>query len=328
VNSFSFCGFGYYLPKKCVDSNAFEERFKLSQGTVFRQYGVQTRHHVEYETSVGMGALASRTALSNVVNFTQNIDTIIVASSAPQQGIPCTAVLLQNELGILDGSCFSFDINATCISFLVALDVTLRFGNEKSERTTLLCSSEIASISVNPDDLETSALFGDAAASLVIQTGANCDSLYFGSSFRTFSSAKDASRFLGAGTLFHPNNSYADKGINYFSMNGSALLRIAIGELPRFFFGFLAKIEWALEEVDLIIPHQASLHGLQILYRILKIPHEKVFVNLDTVGNCVAASIPLALCQALEKGVIKSGSKVILLGVAAGVSMGAIAFQL
>jgi 3-oxoacyl-[acyl-carrier-protein] synthase III len=321
---FELVGYGHYVPKNTVENSHFEERFSLSSGTILRQLGVHKRHHVTSETTVDMAVFASHLAIQSAKLDTADIQTIIMASSAPQQAIPCTAVFVQSKLGIADGTCFSFDINATCISFLVAFKSAMNMFMSGEHQNVLICSSEVSSISINPNDLETAPLFGDGAASVILSSKGT--STYCGSAFSTFSSGKDSSQFLGAGTLHHPNSSSTTLKHNQFSMDGRKLLKLALSELPEFFYSFLKTLGWSIDDVDLVIPHQASKHGLEILYRVLKINPSKVFSNLEHYGNCVAASIPLALCEALAANLIRPGSKVVLLGVAAGISMGAIAF--
>jgi 3-oxoacyl-[acyl-carrier-protein] synthase III len=321
---FKIAGCGHYVPKNVVDNSHFEQYFSLPLGTISRKLGVDKRHHSTSETTVDMAVFASRLAIQSAGLEATDIQKIILASAAPQQAIPCTAVFVQSALGITDGTCFSFDINATCISFLVAFQVAINMLNGSENQNILICSSEISSINLNQNDLETAPLFGDGAGSIILSSKGS--SVYCGASFATFSSGKDSSQFLGGGTLYHPNNLNTKPEHYQFSMDGRKLLRVAISELPDFFYSFLNTLGWSIEDIDLIIPHQASKHGLEILYRVLKINPNKVFRNLELYGNCVAASIPIALSEAVAKNLLKPGSKVILLGVAAGISMGAIGF--
>jgi 3-oxoacyl-[acyl-carrier-protein] synthase III len=310
---------GFYFPKNIILNEEFP-----STWNIINTLGVESRRYVKNESATHMASRASVDAILKSGISVNEIDLIICASSAPQQAIPCSAVLLHKELGAKDGSAICFDVNSTCMSFLNALDIAILMLRAGKAKYALVCSSEIASVSLNPNDPLTAPLFGDAAAAVVL-SASNLD-FYAGSRFRSFSSGVHASQFLGAGTLHHPNDPNTTREMNYFQMDGSVLLRLAMRHLPPFLEDFLSEINLTREDIDVVIPHQASAHGLELLWRVLKFPREKVFINLDKRGNCVAASMPLALAEAVELGFVKRGTRVLMLGAAAGVTFGATVF--
>jgi 3-oxoacyl-[acyl-carrier-protein] synthase-3 len=313
-------GTGYYLPKNVVSNSSFPTNWNVTAN-----FGVETRHRVLDETSISMGASAAFQALAQANLQPHDINLIICASSAPQQAIPCSAVLLHKALGATDGSAVCFDVNSTCMSFLNALEIANLYLNSGQAKNVLICSSEIASVSLNPNDPLTAPLFGDAAAAMVL-SGSESGS-YYGSRFRSFSSGSAASQFLGAGTLHHPNSPSTTPDMNYFQMDGSSLLRFTMRYAPLFIDDFLNQIQLTRDDIDVVIPHQPSAHGLEMVWRLFKFPKEKVFVNLHKRGNCVAASIPLAFAEAAESGFLKRGDRVLMLGAAAGITFGAVALQ-
>jgi 3-oxoacyl-[acyl-carrier-protein] synthase III len=143
--------------------------------------------------------------------------------------------------------------------------------------------------------------------------------------FATFSSAADLTAIRGGGTLHHPNDPATTPELNMFRMAGTAIYKQAARHAGPFIEGFLARAGWAREEIDAVVPHQASGHAVALLASRLGFRPEQVVSNLAERGNCVAASIPLALSEAVAAGRIARGDRVLLVGTGAGLTLGAIA---
>lgn len=319
-------GLGWYLPERRVSSAELAERFKLAPGLIERTTGVLERRYAGGETASGMGAAAARMALAQAGLEPSQLDAIVGASSAPQQCIPCTAALVQRELGAPEGRSLCFDINATCLSFLVALHTAAQLIAAGAYHTVLVYSSEIASPSLNPGQWESAALFGDAAAAAVLTHSAPGEpSTIWHAQFATYSSGADLTQCLGGGTLHHPNDPRTTPDMNLFHMQGLAVFRQAVRIMRPFLDQFFDTLGWQREQVATVVPHQASRHGVEQLSDRLGFRHEQVFTNLRERGNCVAASIPLALAEAVHSGRIQRGERVVLLGTGAGLTVGALA---
>jgi 3-oxoacyl-[acyl-carrier-protein] synthase III len=319
-------GLGWYLPERRVSSAELAERLKVAPGVIERTTGVYERRYASGETASGMGAAAARMALEQAGVASEALDAVIGASSAPQQCIPCTAALVQRELGAPEGRSLCFDINATCLSFLVALQTAAQFIAAGVYRHILIYSSEIASPSLNPNQWESAALFGDAAAAAVLTRSAPGEpSAIWHAQFATYSSGADLTQCLGGGTLHHPNDPRTTPEMNLFQMQGLAVFRQAVRIMRPFVGQFFEALGWEREQVDVVVPHQASRHGVEQLSDRLGFRDEQVFTNLRERGNCVAASIPLALAEAVHGGRIRRGDRVLLLGTGAGLTAGALA---
>ena len=156
-------GLGWYLPERCVTNAELEEQLGIPADWIKRVTGVQERRYVTNETAVSMAASAARMALEAAALHVNDLDAIIGASTAPHQTIPCTAALLQRELNAPEGASACFDLNATCLSFLFALQTAAHLIAAGVYRTVLICSSELASRSLNPTDLDATegVLFGE-----------------------------------------------------------------------------------------------------------------------------------------------------------------------
>jgi 3-oxoacyl-[acyl-carrier-protein] synthase-3 len=254
-----------------------------------------------------------------------DIDLIIAASSAPQQTIPCTAAFIQRELGAPDGASACFDVNATCLSFLLAIQSATHLLAAGTYRAALVVSSEIGGLSRNPAEPASACLFGDAAAAAVlIRTPEGGASRVVWEQFATYSSAADLTAIAGGGSLHHPNDPATRPDMNMFHMDGSGVFRRAAKVLGPFIDSFLARSGWAREDVDVVVPHQASRHGVELVSSRFGFRPEQVVSNLAERGNCVAASIPLALAESVAAGRIRRGQRVMLLGTGAGLTLGAI----
>jgi 3-oxoacyl-[acyl-carrier-protein] synthase III len=322
--SVRIAGLGAYLPDRVVTNAELEVKFGLQPGWIAKRTGVLERRYATHETTVSQAVAASTIALEQSGIKLEQIDAIIGANLA-QQTIPCTAALVQKALGAPDGSSACWDVNATCLSFMMALHSAALLIAAGQYQNILIFSSEIASPSLNPLEPESASLFGDAAAAIVL-TASN-DSSLIGAKFQTFSSGSHLTQLLGGGTLHRPNTTLEHPELNLFHMDGPAIFKHAARTMPGFLEEFLNSIGWTISSVDALVPHQASGHGVQSISSRLGFRPEQVIFNLPNRGNCVAASMPLALTEAVEAGRIQRGDRVLLAGTAAGLTLGAIALR-
>ena len=318
-------GLGSYLPERRVTSAELEEEMSLARGWIERRTGVCERRYADQETSAGMGARAIEAALERAGIAKEELDLIIGASTGPQQAIPCTAALVQRELGAPDGGSVCFDINATCLSFLFALQTAAHLMAAGSFRTVAIYSSEITSRTLNFKEPESAVLFGDAAAAAILTRAATDEPSGIDAfQFATYSSGAELTTIQGGGTLHHPNDLATTPEMNLFHMDGPGIYRKASRLLVPFLQEFWIKIGGTPEAFKWVVPHQASRHGLDFLTARCGFRREQLFENLATRGNCIAASIPLALTEAVNGGQIQRGDQVLLLGSGAGLALGAI----
>ena len=322
-------GLGKYLPQNIVSSAELETRLALPDGWTEARAGVRERRYASgsLETTVFMAAQAAKVALERAGMTLGDLDAIIGACAAPQQTIPCTAALVQRELGAPEGSA-CFDVNATCLSFLMALQMAALLLSSGIYKNILIFSSERASSALNWDTPESATLFGDGAAAVVVSLPPDSTrGQLLGAKFQTFSSGADHTRIRGGGTLHHPNDPNTTKAMNLFEMDGPAIFRQAARLIGPFLDTLFTDSDIQRSSVDLVIPHQASKHALEQLTR-LGFSRERVYSNLETRGNCVAASIPLALVEAWEAGKLEGHQKVLLVGTAAGLMLGGVLLEL
>ncbi len=320
--SVRIAGIGSYLPARIVTNRELETALGLAPGWIFDRTGVSERRRCDGESSAFMAAAAARDALSMAGLRPDDLTAIIGASSTPQQAIPCTAVFVQREIGATEGLASCFDVNATCLSFLAALDVAARMVAGGVHQHVLVFSSESAAHSLNPDEPESAVLFGDAAAAVVVSHAGESQSALHVTRLQTWHSGAELSQIAGGGTLHHPNDPQTTSEHNMFAMRGPQLFRKAAPLLLPFIDALCSSAGWQRGDVDAVVPHQASRHGIELGWKLLGFREEQIVVNLGLRGNCIAASMPLALAEAVASGRVQRGDRVLLFGLAAGLSLG------
>jgi 3-oxoacyl-[acyl-carrier-protein] synthase-3 len=319
-------GVGSFLPEYRVSNAELERELGIESGWIERATGVRERRRCGEETALGMATAAARMALVSARLAPDQIDLVIGAASAPHQAVPCTAALVQHALGGGDGLSTCFDVNATCVSFLTALQIASSFVASGLHQRVLVVSSEVTSRSINPHERESAVLLGDAAAAAVIGASEPGDTgVILATSFVTHASGVELTVCRGGGTHHHPNDPATTPEMNQFHMNGPGIYRMANRLLDPFVSRVLAAAGWERGEVDVVVPHQASGRGVDLVTDLLRFRPEQIVRNVETRGNCAAASIPLALTEAVLDGRIRRGHKVLLLGTGAGLTLGAIA---
>lgn len=318
-------GTGEHLPSNKVESSTLDARWNKPGGWTLRHSGVECRYYAgEGETTSSMAAGAARAALSAAGLRADQLDCIVSACSVMEQAIPCSAVLIQRELGLGGSGIPAFDINATCLSFLAALDTLSAALAIGRYRRVLIVSSEIASAGLNPDDPVTAMLFGDGAAAVVLERGeATEDGQILGTHFETYADGAELCQVRSGGTRIRIRET-PDAFLQgaFFEMNGPATYRMAAKLLPRFLDRLFERAQVRLDQLACIVPHQASVKGLAHLEAALKLPQGMLVRVLATRGNQMAASIPVALHQAIHSGRIQRGDAVALVGSGAGLSLG------
>ncbi len=315
-------GLGKYLPQE-VSSADLEQKHGLPQGWSEKYSGVKSRHHITFESIGYMGAKAIEQALEKCQMTLKDIDMLISASAGFDYPLPSQSSIIKSELK--DGMTVNIpalDVDSSCLSFVSAFEIASSLLDGKKYKNIVIVSSEIASTGINPSNWETLTLFGDGAVAAIVQFDSSTDSAYIKSTMQTYSEGVYDSTFKGGGMkLFFKDNPY-DPEIHSFAMNGRKLLRLAKTHLPDFIDAFFEDLPIKMEETDAIIPHQASKLGVSILSSLYRVKENQVLGNLATYGNCIAASIPLVLHDAVESETIKRGDVCFIIGTAAGFSIG------
>jgi len=317
-------GTGVFHPPTVVASADLAKRVGRSAAWIERSSGVIRRRRWDDDPAI-MAAHAAREALGPG----GPPDLIVNASLTPRQLLPDTSVFVARELG-LEGVP-SFSVHATCLSFMVALRTAASFVSGGAYRRVLITSSERSSPSLNLDQPESAVLFGDGAAAAVIEpvpaaVGASRrdeGSALLAWRMETFPEGADLTTIPGAGVLRHPNDPSTQAVDALFSMDGRGVYRMARKRVRAVLDEAFREAGLTKEDVALVVPHQTSRHGLASLHRTYGFARDTVVDILAEYGNCVAASIPMALHHGLTSRDVRRGDVVLLVGTGAGLSIAA-----
>jgi 3-oxoacyl-[acyl-carrier-protein] synthase-3 len=319
-------GLGRYLPRRIVPSSELEKMCGLPAGWVERHNGVRERRWVTDETSSFMGAQAALEALEEAGMQAKQMDLIINASGTAEQAIPDTGALIQRQLGLGDSGIPSMTIHTTCLSFIAGMDVAANFLCTGRYRNILIVSSDISSCGINPREPESASLVGDAAAAVVVTCSQNGEnSRVQRAHMKTYSSGAYLTTIMGGGSGKPPNRSTTKPEDNLFHMDGPAVLRMVREIGDDFLEELYPGLSRGLVDIDCVVPHQASKVGLLMLTH-FGWPEEKIMHTLEWLGNCVAASIPVTLYDAVRSSRIRRGDKVLMAGTGAGLYIGGMVF--
>ncbi len=308
-------GTGSYLPKRVVTNDELAQTVDTSDEWIVSRTGIRARHMSNAEeTSSYMGYQASLRALEAAKLSAQDLNMIIVATTTPDKGLPNTACLLQERLGITDIP--AFDITVACAGFVYALSVADQYIRTGMVKTILVVGVDVLTAVTNWQDRNTCVLFGDGAGVVILQAadkpgivsthlhadGRQKDSLYIPSLL--------------------PGQRCEDE-LPYIHMEGKEVFKFAVKALGQVVEEILAANGLNQDAIDWLIPHQANLRIITATAEKLKLPMDKVVVTVDKHANTSAASVPLALDEAVRDGRIKRGQTLLLEAIGGGFVWGA-----
>lgn len=321
--AFTIAGTGSYLPESFRTSAEIDAAAGRPTGWIERQFQIVRRGvAAPHETASAMGASAARRALDAAGWTPDDLDVIVGACGVMEQPIPGAAALIQHRLGLGQSGKPAFDVNATCLSFLTALDLVSLGLAAGRWRRALVVSADIASAALNFDDPEASVIFGDGAAAACVEAGEGAGEIR---AFRleTYGDDHDVCALEAGGSRVRLADG-VDQFIakSKFRMDGPAVFRATARRYPRFLMRLLKAANATLDEIDVVIPHQASAAALEHLKRTPGLDPSKVVDIFSGQGNQIATSLPSALDAAVRTGRLKRGDTALLIGTAAGVSLG------
>ena len=313
-------GTGSYLPPRRLTNAELAAELatkgvETSDEWIVERTGIRARHFAAPDvTSSDLGVEAARRALEAAGLQATDIDLIIVATSTPDMVFPSAACILQHKLGI--SGCPAFDVQAVCSGFVYALTVADAMIKTGSATKALVIGAEVFSRILDFSDRTTCVLFGDGAGAVVLEASETPGIL-----------ASDLhADGKHVGILCVPGHVSGGRilGSPLLTMDGQAVFKLAVGVLDRAARATLVKANLTAADIDWLIPHQANIRIMHSTARKLKIPLEKLVVTVDQHGNTSAASIPLALDDAVRTGKVKKGDVLMLEGVGGGFTWGAV----
>lgn len=318
-------GMGYYVPDKVLTNYDLEKMVDTNNEWIVDRTGIKNRHIAAPEQATSdLALIAAERALADANVAAEDIDCVIVATETPDTKFPSTACLLQNMIGAKNAA--AFDLSAGCSGFVYGLSVANGLIVSGMYKHILVVGAETLSRILNWEDRNTCVLFGDGAGAAVV------GEVEEGYGIIGFDMGADGS---GGPYLVQPaggsrkpaSHETIDAHEHSVHMDGSEVFKFAVKIMASTSQRVLEKTGLKSEDIDLLIPHQANIRIINSAAKRLNLSKEKVFVNVDKYGNTSAASIPIALCEARDQGLLEKGKNVILVGFGAGLTWAAIALK-
>jgi 3-oxoacyl-[acyl-carrier-protein] synthase-3 len=319
-------GWGMAVPERVLTNHDLEQMVDTNDEWILARTGIRERRIAEKsDTTASLAAKAALRALQGTDVKARQIDLIIVATSSPEHIFPSTASLVQDRIGATEAG--AFDLSAACTGFIFALNMAAQAIRSGSLERALVIGSETLSRLVNWEDRSTAILFGDGAGAFLLE-GRDWPGGVLSCVMRSDGSGGDLLSVPAGGSYMPTSPETLQKKLHTIQMDGREVFRFATRVMASATREAVEKAGLALNEVDLVIPHQANGRIIESAARGLKLPLERFAVNIDRYGNTSTASIPIAFCEAFDQGRIRAGDRLVLVGFGAGLTWGAMTLQL
>lgn len=319
-------GTGSCLPKKVVTNADLEKIVDTSDEWITTRTGIKERRIAEKdEATSDLAYGAAKAAIEDAGIDANDIQLVIVATVTGDYRFPSTSCLVQDKLGIKNA--VAFDISAACSGFIYSLEVARQFILSGTYKKALVIGAEKMSSIIDWEDRNVCVLLGDGAGACVlgeVEQGKGVLGTYM-------SVDGGCSRLLNVpagGSVLPASHETIDKHLHFMKMEGREVFKRAVTVMSRSGLEVLEQCNLKIEDIDYFIPHQANIRIIESIGKKLNISMDKVYTNVDRYGNMSAASVPVALDEAIKKGVVKKGHKILLVAFGAGFTWGSTVVQL
>ncbi|MEW6086909.1 MAG: beta-ketoacyl-ACP synthase III [bacterium] len=313
-------GTGSYLPSQILNNLDLEKIVDTSDEWIKARTGICERRIAhQKEASSDLAVKAGRLALESANISPDEIDLIVVATATPDMPFPSTACFIQKGLKAFSSACF--DVSAACSGFLYALTIGEQFIKSGFYKTVLVVGAETFSRIIDWTDRNTCVLFGDGAGACILKNGKDNQGI-MAFDLGTDSRASELLMVPGGGSRNPINAHLLENRLQFIKMKGNDVFKHAVKHLVSSARNVLKKSHMVAQDIDLVIPHQANIRIIEAISGRLDIPITKFFINLDKYGNTSAASIPIALDEAVKSGRVKKDDNVLLAAFGGGLVWG------
>ena len=319
-------GWGKYVPKKVLTNFDLEKRVDTSHEKIVQLSGIYERHVVSEDEQISqMATVAGRKALKMAGIRPRDLDLIIVATSSPDYLTPPVSSQVQHALGAKDVGAFT--LVAGCTGFVYSLATAQQFIASGACDRVLVIGAELITRFIDYTDRATCILFGDGAGAIVMESTEKKAGVL---SYTLGSDGSKAEQLIlhGGGSRHPPSLEMLDQKMHYIHMDGNAVFKFATRILGKSLRKVIRDANLTPEDIDLFIPHQANKRIISSVAHQARLPEEKVFINIHKYGNTSAASIPIALCEALDEGQAKIGDTLAFTALGAGLTWAAAVIKL
>jgi len=311
-------GIGSCVPEGTLTNYDLEKMVDTTDQWIRERTGIFKRHMSDENTATSdLAAGAARNALADAGLGPEDLDMIIIATATPDMAFPSTACLVQSALGATKA--VAFDISAACSGFLFGLSIAESYIRSGGYERIMVIGAETLTKIVDWDDRATCVLFGDGAGAVVVgHVGEGRG--FVASRIRTDGTMSDLIKQPGGGPRLRLTEENVNDGHQYLKLQGNRVFKAAVKAMASVAVDTLADGGYTGDDLDLLVTHQANWRIIDATARRIKVPPEKVFSNVEDYGNTSAASIPIALTEAKQKGILKKGMLVELVAFGSGLT--------
>ena len=327
MSGIKLLGTGSYIPPVVVNNEDLSKIVDTSDEWIVKRTGMKERHLTGGEPTWYMGAEAAKKALAKSGVAPSDIDLTIFTTVTGDFVTPSMASIAAHELGLENSVCF--DVNGACSGFVYALDMARRYLATGDCKNVLIISAETLSSIVDYTDRSSCVLFGDGAGACVVTGSDKLYSSYLGSDLsgttKLYARGREHTHpFMGERTPMEDSFELQD---NFMHMDGKEVYKFATAAMPFAVEQACTRAEMTVDELALIVPHQANTRIVETATKKLGISQDKIFCNIERYGNTSSASIPICLDEIASAKRLKSGDKVCMVGFGAGLTYGAVIFE-
>jgi 3-oxoacyl-[acyl-carrier-protein] synthase-3 len=311
---------GMYVPDKILDNAYFESIVDTNDEWIRTRTGIKERRLLENGATSDLAAQATIDLLEQHNVNPEEIDVIIVATVTPDMLFPATACLVQEKIGA--NNAWGFDLSAACSGFLFAYQTGCSFIESGQYKKVLVIGADKMSSIVDYTDRNNSILFGDAAATVLLEPSEDLSLGLQNSTLRIDGEGKDQLYMSGGGSLNPPTHETIDNKMHYIFQNGKAVFKVAVVGMADVSYELMQKNNLTSDDIAYLVPHQANKRIIDATGSRMGLDSDKVMMNIDKYGNTTAATIPLCLVEYYRDGKLKKGDKLILSAFGAGYTWG------
>jgi 3-oxoacyl-[acyl-carrier-protein] synthase-3 len=320
MNNAGIIGMGHAYPTGVLTNADLEKIVDTTDDWITTRTGIKQRHKAgDDEYTSQFAVLAAKQALDRAGLKPEDIEIIICATTTPDQIMPSTGALVQAQIGATNAA--GMDVFAACSGFLYGLTLVESMIRTGQIRHALVIGAEVLTKYVDYTDRSTCVIFGDGAGAAVMAPVAE-DKGILATKIRSDGRYEEQLYASGGGTKLGTSYKTIDNGDHFFKMKGNELFKVAVRSMAEVSREMLDKAGYTIDDVDLVIPHQANQRITDAVASRLNIPEEKVYSNIAEHGNTSSASIPIALDECIQSGKIKEGDLVLLTAFGGGVTWG------
>ncbi|MBS5982076.1 MAG: ketoacyl-ACP synthase III [Clostridium butyricum] len=318
MSNVGIAGTGAYVPSLAVTNDDISELVETNDEWIMKRTGIRERRISQGEDTSDMASKAALCALERADVEPEDVELIIVATISPDMFIPSVACLVQSKIGADDAACF--DINVACSGFVYAMEIAQSMMKSMNYKNALIIGSETLSKVINWKDRSTCILFGDGAGAAVLKRTEEPGIM---KSYLKSEGKKGDALTIGAADFNTPFSKESVERDRHIYMNGGDVLKFAVNALADSVNKVLDETGLSMDDIKYIVPHQANVRIIQSAAKKLHTDLDKFYINLEKYGNTSSASVPIALNEMYEKGMLKKGDKFILVAFGGGLTYAA-----